>query len=395
MNNFTREGAAVALSLSLLAGGVPAFAQGAEQVTEKAEDVFDDVCAQDWFCPYVQYVYENGIMQGTSETTFSPYATMTRGMVAQILYNQAKETGNIGEMGSETPVFSDVQADQWYFEAVQWAYANGKASGVGNGRFEPERQVTREELAMFLYRDAGQPYIGGELYFSDANQMDGWAKNAILWAVHQKVMSGTDNNRINPLGSALRSEAATMFQRYLTVPTIAYLTSAEESEEEREIRIFGRTVDSCRYPNSQTAEANQTWVRVPVWKLDSNGSKYSSTIDVQIHKELAGSIQQIFQEIYDSGERFPIYSVGGYNWRGDTSSSEHCLGTALDINPNENYQCKNDGTAIVGKYWKPNEDPYSIPSDGIVVKTFEKYGFRWGGTFRNSKDYMHFSYFGT
>ena len=68
---------------------------------------------------------------------------------------------------------------------------------------------------------------------------------------------------------------------------------------------------------------------------------------------------------------------------------------ALDINPNENYQCKNDGTAIVGKYWKPNEDPYSIPSDGIVVKTFEKYGFRWGGTFRNSKDYMHFSYFGT
>lgn len=100
-------------------------------------------------------------------------------------------------------------------EQLQWAYANRKASGVGTERFEPERQVTREELAMFLYRDAGQPYIGGKLYFSDANQVDGWAKNAILWAVHQKVMSGTDNNHINPLGSALRSEAATMFQRYL------------------------------------------------------------------------------------------------------------------------------------------------------------------------------------
>lgn len=204
MNNFVRRGAAFALSLRLLAGGVPVFAQGAERITGKVEEVFDDVCAQDWFCPYVQYVYENGIMQGTSERTFSPYATMTRGMVAQILYNQAKETDNIGEMGSETPVFSDVQAEQWYFEAEQWAYANGKASGVGNGRFEPERQVTREELAMFLYRDAGRPYIGGELYFSDANQVDGWAKNAILWAVHQKIMSGTDNNRINPLGSALR-----------------------------------------------------------------------------------------------------------------------------------------------------------------------------------------------
>ena len=74
------------MSLRLLAGGVPVFAQGAERITGKVEEVFDDVCAQDWFCPYVQYVYENGIMQGTSETTFSPYATMTRGMVAQILH---------------------------------------------------------------------------------------------------------------------------------------------------------------------------------------------------------------------------------------------------------------------------------------------------------------------
>lgn len=186
MNNFGKRGVAFALSLSLLAGGVPAFAQSAEQIKGKAEEVFDDVCAQDWFCPYVQYVYENGVMQGTSETTFSPYDSMTRGMVAQILYNQAKKTDNVGTIGSETPVFSDVQADQWYFEAVQWAYANGKASGVGHGKFEPERKVTREELAMFLYRDAGQPYIGGKLYFTDAAQVDSWAKNAILWAVHQK-----------------------------------------------------------------------------------------------------------------------------------------------------------------------------------------------------------------
>ena len=395
MNNFGKKGLALAISLSLLAGGAPAFAQSEEQSKGKAEEVFEDVNAQDWFCPFVQYVYENGIMHGTSEVTFSPYDSMTRGMVAQILYNQAKETDDLGTPGSETPVFVDVPQDQWYFEAVQWAYANGKASGVGDGLFEPEREVTREELAMFLYKDAGTPYIGGKLYFSDANLVDAWAKNAILWAVHQKVMSGTDNNCINPIGKAQRSEAATMFQKYLTTPTISYLTSAEECEEEREIRIFGSTVDSLRYPNSQTAESNQTWVRVPVWKLDTNGSKYSSTVDIQIHRELAESIRQIFQEIYDSGERFPIYSVGGYNWRGDNSKSEHCLGTALDINPNENYQCKNDGTAIVGKYWKPNEDPYSIPADGIVVKTFEKYGFRWGGTFRNTKDYMHFSYFET
>lgn len=64
MDNFIRRGAAVALSLSLLAGGVPEFAQGAERIPGKAEEVFDDVCAQDWFCPYVQYVYENGYHAG-------------------------------------------------------------------------------------------------------------------------------------------------------------------------------------------------------------------------------------------------------------------------------------------------------------------------------------------
>ena len=98
---------------------------------------------------------------------------------------------------------------------------------------------------------------------------------------------------------------------------------------------------------------------------------------------------------------FPQYDITcpvdpvGYNWRGDGSSSEHCLGTALDINWEENYMCTKSGAPLTGSYWKPGEDAYSIPANGEVVRIFAKYGFGWGGTWNSKKDYMHFSYFGT
>jgi hypothetical protein len=97
-------------------------------------------------------------------------------------------------------------------------------------------------------------------------------------------------------------------------------------------------------------------------------------------------------EIYKGKEKFPIKSVGGYNWRGDTSTSEHCIGLAIDINPNENYMIR--GNQIVsGSFWKPGKNPYSIKADGDVVKAMEKYGFHWG-MWGDTRDYMHFSYFG-
>lgn len=101
------------------------------------------------------------------------------------------------------------------------------------------------------------------------------------------------------------------------------------------------------------------------------------------------------KEIYNGDEKFPIKDVGGYSWRGDSSSSEHCEGLAIDINPNENAQFNGDtGKPMVGELYEPGENPYSIPPNGDVVKTFEKYGFSWGNWFWNP-DYMLFSYFRT
>ena len=168
----------------------------------------------------------------------------------------------------------------------------------------------------------------------------------------------------------------------------AYDVSAERLEMFRELGCI---------PVASEAEAvrHQTTIRIPIWKMDSSGKKYSATVNLTVNTGVAKTVQQIFQEIYESDERFPIKDIGGYNWRGDGSPSEHCLGLAIDINYNENYMCTNSGAALTGSFWRPGENPYSISPNSDVVRIFAKYGFGWGGTWNSKKDYMHFSYFHT
>ena len=120
-----------------------------------------------------------------------------------------------------------------------------------------------------------------------------------------------------------------------------------------------------------------------------------------IHQALADDVVKIFTEIFQDPEQFPFKEVGGYNWRGDNATGEHNCGSAIDINPTENYQIRN-GRVETGSLWEPESNPYSIPSDGSVVRTFEKYGWSWGGNAWAENedpsdgyhDYMHFSYLG-
>jgi hypothetical protein len=161
-------------------------------------------------------------------------------------------------------------------------------------------------------------------------------------------------------------------------------------------RVFG-TVSYKRYASENTAKKYMTTITVNVWDFDAKGNKVTKQKTIMVHKNLALTVEQIFKEIYEGTEKFPIKSVGGFSWRGEGSSSEHNQGTAIDINPNENYMIEGDGTISSGTCWEPGINPYSIPEDGEVVKIFKKYGFSWGGKGWSSgrKDYMHFSYFGT
>ncbi len=129
-------------------------------------------------------------------------------------------------------------------------------------------------------------------------------------------------------------------------------------------------------------------IEVPVnTKSGGTGSK-----SITVHRSVAGDVKNIFSEIQTSG--FVAYSIGGYSWRGaagnSKSRSHHSYGVAIDINPRENYMIKN-GQIIAGSFWKPGEDPYSITPNGPLVRAFNKRGWTWGGTWKSSKDYMHFS----
>lgn len=185
-------------------------------------------------------------------------------------------------------------------------------------------------------------------------------------------------------------------QESVISPTIpAGMTHAGESYGDKVARIFGEGSSYHLYSGAAEAETHQVTITVKVWDFDGNGNKVTRTRSFQVHEALASSVQQIFAEIYAGKEQFPIHTLGGYNWRGDGSTSEHCLGTAIDINWDENYMCTNSGTPLTGTHWTPGVDPYSIPANGEVVRIFAKYGFGWGGTWNSKKDYMHFSYFGT
>ena len=179
-------------------------------------------------------------------------------------------------------------------------------------------------------------------------------------------------------------------------PIITYTPSANLTISEKEQRVF----PGGKYFESEAeAKGYMVEITVPVWKMRSNGEKYTSTMSLYINRALADDVLNIFAEIYNSPEKFPIKDVGGYYWRNTSGGrlSHHSYGLCIDINANENYYVEPDGTPIVGKYWKPYEDPYSMPEDGIVVKTFAKYGFLWGGNCwsdKYAKDYMHFTYLG-
>lgn len=170
---------------------------------------------------------------------------------------------------------------------------------------------------------------------------------------------------------------------------------APDSWYEKCLLIFGEPLDDPRlaYADGNEAKQHMTTITVLTWDIDANGEKYTRKFFLEVHENVAPIVAQIFEDIYALPEQVPIHSLGGYRWDG---KCEHSIGLAIDINPMENYYCTKDGKAVVGKYFKPGEDPYSIPVMGAVDQIFASYGFTRGIYWRgNYLDYMHYSYFGT
>ena len=178
---------------------------------------FVDVNSGAWYYDAVSFVYNKGIMNGVTSTTFEPNSTLTRGMVVTMLWRLAGEPYVSG--GS----FSDVASGRYYSTAVAWAAKNGIVDGYSSTVFGVNDPVTREQFATILYRYAkymGYSTTGSSLTgYYDANSVSSWARDAMGWAVKNGIITGSGNSRLNPTGTASRAEVAQMFMSFYEFTT--------------------------------------------------------------------------------------------------------------------------------------------------------------------------------
>ena len=177
---------------------------------------FTDVKSGNWFYDAVKYAYAQGLMTGTSATTFAPNGTMNRAMIVTVLYRLEKSPAVTG-----ASKFTDVPAGQWYSDAVAWAAANKIVNGYDETTFGPMNAVTREQMAAILFRYEQVKGLENVTLeenlnrFPDQDKISAYAIPALQWAVGQKIINGNANGTLDPTGTATRAQVAQIFTNLL------------------------------------------------------------------------------------------------------------------------------------------------------------------------------------
>lgn len=186
-----------------------------EETTETTKLNFTDVKESDWFFKGVEYVVDKGIMSGVSENEFAPAGKLTRAMLVQMLYNMESRPACDAENA-----FIDVPVGQWYTDAVIWANDAKIVSGMGEGLFAPNMEITREQMVAMLYNYA--KYKGYDVTasadlsaFADTASVSAWAQPAMQWAVAEGYISGMGDSQLAPQGTATRAEIASVIMRFM------------------------------------------------------------------------------------------------------------------------------------------------------------------------------------
>ncbi len=179
------------------------------------EDTFLDVNKGDWFYDSVKFVYENGIFSGTTNG-FEPNTNMSRAMIVSVLYRMSGETNK-----TDNNPFSDVLENAWYSDSIKWAAENNIVSGISDNEYNPQGDVTREQLSAILYRYAvhkGYDVSGIENVdissYQDAENVSGYAKDSVKYVVSKGIMSGKSGEILAPSDRATRAEVASMLKRF-------------------------------------------------------------------------------------------------------------------------------------------------------------------------------------
>ena len=416
--------------LALLLAAV--FAVGALPVSASYSASFSDVSADAWYADYVSLCATYGIINGYEDGTFRPEADITRAEFMKLL-------ATIGELvpykaidtsihwaapywdlmndngvlwGLDIPctaaaldtaitryemcvmlsnfcsnVFSenfvelkDLQTaiadyssiESKYVSSVEQAYGKGILTGYEDGTFRGNDTMTRSQAAAVVVRTA---WPDERIEVSDANEVTGSTPS-------------TDPDT----GSAMDPAGSFAWEGR------NYIDAWGNVSAEGRLILFG-DANKSYFTGSEANLADYiVTVQVQTWDINSAGEYYTRTWNLEVNKAVAQEVVAIFEEIYASSERFPIHALGG---AGYTDSLRHSWGCAIDINPVENYYVNTTTwTALTGSYcYKTSDSPYCIRPDGIVVETFAKYGWGWGGGtaendytgWNTTADYMHFS----
>lgn len=177
---------------------------------------FEDIAANSWYRDAVNYVVTLGIFNGIDAKSFAPEMSMTRGMLATVLYRLAGDSAAEGTM-----VFSDVAAGAYYYDAVIWANQNGIVNGTSAYTFEPDSPVSREQAISMIYRyakwtdaDTKVSNDAAALMFGDYNSISVYAQTAVGWAFEKSILTGDGNGRMNPQSDVSRAEVSAMLMRF-------------------------------------------------------------------------------------------------------------------------------------------------------------------------------------
>lgn len=190
---------------------IPLSGSATVEIVDNSKD-FTDVPAENWASDAVAFASARELFNGTSETTFSPDQSMSRGMLATVLYNLEGRPDQDTASG-----FGDVSSGDWYADGIAWAAENGIVNGYGDGQFGPNDDITREQFAVMLWKYAGSPKARNDqiLAFTDADQVSGYAADALCWAIENGVLNGYPDGRLAPGGTATRAEAAQMLKNFM------------------------------------------------------------------------------------------------------------------------------------------------------------------------------------
>ncbi len=407
--------------------GKAADVDPAQWPTDNLSNIFQDVNANSYYAPYLSWAVHMGIAKGTGTGAFSPDMPVTREQAATFISAMLNALGmDLPETNADTTFTDSEDISPWATNSAQRLAGGGVIQGIpaaGGVSFQPQKITTRAEAATMFLRVAEkqqpvqdwEPMLPTEITLSQntltmnkgdtvtltasVSPISATNQTVVWYSTNQDVATVSLQGVVHCTGfgtAMIVAETSNGLRAYCEVSGNVPGLVVPLYYADKCMLVFGEVVDDPRLVYTTTAEsqAQMTTIKINVWDLASNGSKYTRQFSLTIHKNIAPIVAAIFEEIYNLPEKPPIHSIGGY--RANAGKSEHTPGLAIDINANENYYCDSDGTAITGSFFDPERSEYSIPVGGSIDKIFAKYGFT-RGIYWNSgkKDYMHYSYFGT